>query len=284
MMMIIVLLLGMIAVAMPETAEAKNEDIRDAYEAEIKFKTFSAEDGIPVWDGINNATAKPAGADITGNVCTVTTPEALRWAMTQYSTNSIAKIVIAADMDMGGREDAVPPKWEPVTLSGAISIEGQRDENYGYYGGREYPAIYNLNVETASGHTGFIASTSGDVNIKNFYFDSAKIRRNSTNIQGVGIVGHGGVGLVMENIGVENSLVKTGHYGAGGLIGLLDFTTDKTKITNCYAKKVYVTGKQCSGGLFGPIAGGIITNCYAIDGAVIATGDGHSGGFVSCGG
>ena len=134
MMMIIVLLLGLMAVAMPETAEAKNEDIRDAYEAEIKFKTFSAEDGIPVWDGINSVTTKPAGADITGNVCTVTTPEALRWAMTQYSTNSIAKIVIAADMDMGGREDAVPPKWEPVTLTGAISIEGQRDENCGWQG------------------------------------------------------------------------------------------------------------------------------------------------------
>ena len=285
MMMIIVLLLGLMAVAMPETAEAKNEDIRDAYEAEIKFKTFSAEDGIPVWDGINSVTTKPAGADITGNVCTVTTPEALRWAMTQYSTNSIAKIVIAADMDMGGREDAVPPKWEPVTLTGAISIEGQRDENCGYYGGREYPTIYNLNVETASGHTGFIASTSGDVNIKNFYFDSAKIRTTSSSgVQGVAIIGYAGNGLIMENIGVENSLSKTAFYGAAGLIGKSAETTNGIRVTNCYAKKVYVTASQCSGGLLGPISGGEFNNCYAIDGALITTGGGHSGGFVSCSG
>lgn len=285
MMMIIVLLLGIMAVAMPETAEAKNEDIRDAYEAEIKFKTFSAEEGIPVWDGINSLTTKPAGADITGNVCTVTTPEALRWAMTQYSTNSIAKIVIAADMDMGGREDTTTlPKWTPVVLTGSITIESQRDESRGYYGGREYPTIYNLNVETASGHTGFIASTGKNTSLKNLYFDSMKIRSTAASIQGIALIGYADDQVAIENIGIENSLVKGNNYGAAGLLGLSAVTTDGLTITNCYAKRVYVTAAQCSGGLFAPISGGVITNCYAIDGAVIATGDGHSGGFVSCSG
>lgn len=285
MMMIIVLLLGIMAVAMPETAEAKNEDIRDAYEAEIKFKTFSAEEGIPVWDGINSLTTKPAGADITGNVCTVTTPEALRWAMTQYSTNSIAKIVIAADMDMGGREDTTTlPKWTPVVLTGSITIESQRDESRGYYGGREYPTIYNLNVETASGHTGFIASTGKNTSLKNLYFDSMKIRSTAASIQGIALIGYADDQVAIENIGIENSLVKGNKYGAAGLLGLSAVTTDGLTITNCYAKRVYVTAAQCSGGLFAPISGGVITNCYAIDGAVIATGDGHSGGFVSCSG
>ena len=234
-------------------------------ECENKFAALDKTTNLTVWSG--GKTQPTEGDGSTTNPYKVYTPEQLRWCLENKKSCDLMN-----DIDLGGKNHP----WTPITVTEAMSINGN------------HHTIYNLYVSGGT-NQGFF----GSVNNANFYMHDLTFRYSEVHATGIysgTVIAWLGKGK-LENVNVEDSLVKGANHTGGLLTGwstgniVFDGTnvnpTAGMQINHCHTERVYTYGTSCVANFIGPIWGGYVTNSYAVDGVSISTA-GHSGGFVSC--
>ncbi len=138
------------------------------------------------------------------------------------------------------------------------------DINLGSYVGRDFRII------GANSGNAFRGVFDGNgKRITNFTY-------SATNRSYAGLFGYlKGSEAKIRNLGLVNPNIDV---GSGSYIGSLVGHLDDGIITNCYARGVTVSGKNCAGGLIGYARRGTLTNCRVKGGSV--SGDEEVGGLV----
>ena len=283
-LMAVVLAAGSLAAA-PTAAYAETWAQYLARQWQACEDTFAALDrdtGLAPWDGTSSQPGRGSGT--ADDPWLVGTPAELSWVM--HSAPATQKSLrLTADLDMGGQGRR---QWAPATGfdSGTVLIDGNGHTVYNLY-------VAGTSTSSATGPgLAFIASVNNpSFTMCDITFRYAEVRSGGGYNQAVA-VGYFARGLV-DNVGVEDSLVTGGDFVAGLLVGwstgfsAVDGSGNKLAaptgsfINNCRTVRVYTHGASCIGNFTAPLMGGTVTNSYAVDGVTISTG-GHSGGFVSC--
>lgn len=248
---------------------------------EDTFAALDRDTGLTPWDG--SASQPASGSGTAADPWLVGTPAELSWVM-HNAPGAQKSLRLTADLDMGGRAKRA---WAPATGfdTGTVLIDGAGH------------TVYNLYVTGAGGASNapglaFISSVNNpSFTMRDVTFRFCEVRSSGGYNQAVA-VGYFVRGLV-DNVGVEDSIVKGGNFVAGLLVGWdtgyaavdgngnkLDAPTGSF-INRCRTVRVYTYGASCIGNFIAPLWGGTVTNSYAEGGVTISTG-GHSGGFVSC--
>lgn len=245
------------------------------------FAALDRTTGLTPWDG--GASQPTSGSGTAADPWLIGTPAQLSWVMHNAPATQ-KSLRLTSDLDMGG---TAKRNWAPATGfdSGEVLIDGAGH------------TIYNLYVQGSGGASNapglaFIASVDNpNFTMKDLTLKYCEVRSSGGYNQAV-VVGYFKRGLV-DNIGVEDSVVTGGNFVGGLLVGWdtgyaavdgngnkLDAPTG-SRINGCRTVRVYTHGASCIGNFIAPLWGGTVTNSYAVDGVTVSTA-GHSGGFVSC--
>ena len=195
----------------------------------------------------------------------IETPEEFCYALKNPGTYK--KIRLQKDLDLGGLQ---AQEWVPVSMTSDMTIDGNEK------------IIYNLFIASSSSEIGLFSIIN---NINFELYDLHFMYADITGITNVGPIAARLENGKIKNCSVEKSIVQCTNQ-AGGILGMSSNATNGVLVENCHTKNVYVKGTGDSRGYscvgnFCCAIGGIIRNCYAIDGVTISYKT-HSGGFISC--
>lgn len=175
---------------------------------ENTFAALDRDTGLAPWDG--TSTRPTQGAGTADNPWLVGTPAELSWVM-HSAPASQKSLRLTADLDMGGRAKR---NWSPASNfdTGTVLIDGNGH------------TIYNLYIQGSGGHyqapgLAFIGSVNNpSFTMRDITFRFCEVRSSGRYNQAVA-VGYFVRGLV-DNVGVEDSIVSGGDFVAGLLGGL----------------------------------------------------------------
>ena len=272
----LMMVFGLVSGATQASAETWAQYLsRQWSECETKFTSLNKTTGLTKWTG--GSTQPTEGTGTKDDPYKIYTAEQFRYALVNK-----ASLILMNDIDLGH------VTWAPVNFGSAtneVVIDGKGH------------TVYNLYCTGSGGATttaglGFISY----VDNPNFHMNNLKFRY--AEVRGTGGNQNYAVAIAyfrrghMDNVGVEDSLVKGYDFVGGLCVGwntgfyAVDASGNPTggegtTIDHCHTNRVYTYGGSCIGNFVAPLWGSKVTNSYAVDGVTISTG-GHSGGFISC--
>lgn len=156
------------------------------------------------------------------------------------------------------------PYWQDVVTSRPdgynikdynYSVEISSPEAFAWWVGNgcEYDAYLTTDIDL-SGYKWKPAYTGKSLNGQGHVISGVYIRETTSD---VGLFSDCSPGIIIENVGLNNSYVNSSSYRVGGLFG-----TFRGIMRNCYVTNSSIDGTDYTGGLIGESDYGTVINCY----------------------
>ncbi len=247
-----------------------------------------------VESGEDGSTITANAVPVTYNTYYVKNADEFVWVMTQKANSGNTRIILDADIDMGGASNK---NWgKTIELSGNswFDLEGEGHRIYNF---RMNNPLINRSLSNKK------------TIIRNVLFSNCLAFFTGAN-QGI-VIGAITSPVYLENVSVTDSLVYSNTHNAGILIGRVNGYTDgNIFLKNCSTLRSYIYGTSHIGGMTacqyntgkyqvkynaafpdspevwmfkgGAVFPEMIEKCYSVDCEVFSNGD-DSGAIISCG-
>lgn len=247
-----------------------------------------------VESGEDGSTITANAVPVTYNTYYVKNADEFVWVMTQKANSGNTRIILDADIDMGGASNK---NWgKTIELSGNswFDLEGEGHRIYNF---RMNNPLINRSLSNKK------------TIIRNVLFSNCLAFFTGAN-QGI-VIGAITSPVYLENVSVTDSLVYSNTHNAGILIGRVNgYTNGNIFLKNCSTLRSYIYGTSHIGGMTacqyntgkyqvkynaafpdspevwmfkgGAVFPEMIEKCYSVDCEVFSNGD-DSGAIISCG-